>query len=367
MSISYGGDNITFPDASTQNTSPKVGMVNRIINGAMTIDQRNAGASVTINNGTPTLYPVDRFSGSFFAATGEMTLQRSTDIPSGQGYINSVVATVTTANGSLAATDTVRFEQRVEGFNTYDLSFGTAGAKPITLSFWVKSSLTGTFGGNVRNAGDAGTRLYLFSYTINAANTWEYKTITIAGDTSGTWGTGSGIGVIIQWSLGAGADRVGTAGSWGTTFLTGVTGQTQIIGTSGATFYITGVQLEKGSTATPFEFRSIGQEFILCQRYFQKYISPAGNGIFNSTTSIARCAVGTQVQFRATPTVSISGTLGCYDGSATGTITAFSATYAGVNTMEFDATVATGTFTANRIARLYISAETGTINGSAEL
>jgi hypothetical protein len=308
----------------------------------MTIDQRNAGAAVTINNGTPTLYPVDRFSGSFFAATGEMTLQRSTDIPSGQGYINSVVATVTTANGSLAATDTVRFEQRVEGFNTYDLSFGTAGAKPITLSFWVKSSLTGTFGGNVRNAGDAGTRLYLFSYTINAANTWEYKTITIAGDTSGTWGTGSGIGVIIQWSLGAGADRVGTAGSWGTTFLTGVTGQTQIIGTSGATFYITGVQLEKGSTATPFEFRSYGTELGLCQRYYYKIteVTYAAVGMCSSSTT-ARLNIVLPTTMRTDPTaLEQSGTAANYNINTGG-----SAFTCSVVPAFLDATINNGTVT----------------------
>jgi len=278
---------------------------NRIINGAMVIDQRNAGAAVTINNANPTLFPVDRFSGSFFAASGAMTLQRNTDAPA--GFINSVVATVTTANASLGGTETVRLEQRVEGFNVADLGWGTANAKTVTLSFWAKSSLTGTFGGTVRNSGTGGNRIYIFNYSISAANTWEYKTITIAGDTSGTWLTDNGIGLIIQWSLGAGADRVGTAGSWGSTFLTGVTGQTQVIGTSGATWRVTGVQLEVGTQATSFEYRQYGTEFDLCRRYYEQLVMNIGTS-GNSTTSI-----NTSMSWypkRGTPTLGQTGLMG---------------------------------------------------------
>jgi hypothetical protein len=278
-------------------------MRNRLINSDMRIDQRNAGAAVTINNANPTLFPVDRFSGSFFAASGAMTLQRNTDAPA--GFINSVVATVTTANASLGGTETVRLEQRVEGFNVADLGWGTANAKTVTLSFWAKSSLTGTFGGTVRNSGTGGNRIYIFNYSISAANTWEYKTITIAGDTSGTWLTDNGIGLIIQWSLGAGADRVGTAGSWGSTFLTGATGQTQVIGTSGATWRVTGVQLEVGTQATSFEYRQYGQELQLCQRYFQAWTAYGSINYWNGT---GRFNFNLLVQMRATPTFALTGT-----------------------------------------------------------
>jgi len=287
-------------------------MRNRLINSDMRIDQRNAGAAVTINNANPTLFPVDRFSGSFFAASGAMTLQRNTDAPA--GFINSVVATVTTANASLGGTETVRLEQRVEGFNVADLGWGTANAKTVTLSFWAKSSLTGTFGGTVRNSGTGGNRIYIFNYSISAANTWEYKTITIAGDTSGTWLTDNGIGLIIQWSLGAGADRVGAAGSWGSTFLTGATGQTQVIGTSGATWRVTGVQLEVGTQATSFEYRQYQQELALCQRYYQEVGTAAANeyiytfyGLSGSTYFIPSPL---PVAMRAAPTVTVVGTWG---------------------------------------------------------
>jgi len=276
-------------------------MRNRLINGAMVLDQRNAGAAVTINNANPTLFPVDRFSGSFFAASGAMTLQRNTDAPA--GFINSVVATVTTANASLGGTETVRLEQRVEGFNVADLGWGTANAKTVTLSFWAKSSLTGTFGGTVRNSGTGGNRIYIFNYSISAANTWEYKTITIAGDTSGTWLTDNGIGLIIQWSLGAGADRVGAAGSWGSTFLTGATGQTQVIGTSGATWLVTGVQLEVGTQATSFEYRQYTNELAMCQRYYARqnfgsYFTASGNSSYQ---------VNWKVAMRVAPTPTLSG------------------------------------------------------------
>jgi hypothetical protein len=290
-------------------------MRNRIINGAMVIDQRNAGAAVTINNANPTLYPVDRFSGSFFAASGAMTLQRNTDAPA--GFVNSVVATVTTANASLGGTETVRLEQRVEGFNVADLGWGTANAKTVTLSFWAKSSLTGTFGGTVRNSGTGGNRIYIFNYSISAANTWEYKTITIAGDTSGTWLTNNGIGLIIQWSLGAGADRVGTAGSWGSTFLTGATGQTQVIGTSGATWRVTGVQFEVGTQATSFEYRQYQQELALCQRYYVKAKSDSTGYTFGPANMVSTVSARGIMQFpvvmRTSPTsLEQSGTAADY-------------------------------------------------------
>jgi hypothetical protein len=335
------------------------GYKNRFINSAMVIDQRNAGASVTPTADT---YTLDRWSVGMSQAS-KMTIQQSSTVPS--GFSKSLSVTVASAY-TPSASEWFGFFQKIEGFNSADLGFGAAGASTVTISFWVRSSITGSYGFSLSNSSQ--NRSYPVLYTVNSANTWEQKTITIAGDTSGTWvGGTNGIGLLCIWSLGAGSTYQQTANAWGTGLGLGTTGQTNWITNAGATFYITGVQLEKGSTATSFDYRPYGTELALCQRYFQKYISPAGNGIFNSTTTIVRCAIPTQVQFRASPTVTISGTFGCYDGNATGTITSFSATYSGVNTMEFDATVATGTFTAFRPARLYISAETGTINGSSEL
>ena len=239
---------------------------NRIINGDMRIDQRNAGASVVVNASSP--YVLDRWR--FWANGGggsgaSFTVQQSLTAPA--GFKNSCLITQT---GSTSPTGTHFniFAQHIEGNNVSDLGWGTANAKTVTLSFWVRSSLTGTFGGVISNASQA--RSYPFTYTISSADTWEYKTISIPGDTSGTWLTTNGIGLEVYWQLGVGASYLGAAGSWAEAAYLGVTGATQITATNGATLYITGVQLEAGSVATPFEHRLYGQELQLCQRYFEK-------------------------------------------------------------------------------------------------
>lgn len=234
-------------------------MKNRIINGAMVIDQRNAGASVTPTNAT---YAIDRFINNLTQAS-KFSVQQSTTAPA--GFSNSMLVTSLSAY-SITSTDNFQFEQRVEGFNFADMAWGTASAATVTLSFWVRSSLTGTFGGSLRN--NAGDRSYPFSYTISAANTWEQKTVTIAGDITGTWiGGTNGIAVRVGFSLGTGSTLSGTAGSWASANYLGATGATSVVGTNGATFYITGVQLEKGTQATSFDYRPYGTELALCQRY----------------------------------------------------------------------------------------------------
>ena len=306
MPIKYSGDNITFPDNSVQNTAATgFGFKNRIINGAMVIDQRNSGASVT--NGTSDSFPVDRMR-IIGSQASKFTAQRSATAPS--GFSNAIVCTSSSAY-SVGATERFLIGQWIEGYNISDLGFGTASASTITLSFWVRSSLTGTFGGRVSN--NDGSRIYIFSFTVNAANTYEYKTVTIPGDTSGTWLTDSNAGMLVSFSLGAGSSWVTTPGSWGGTNYFGATGQQNLIGTNGATFYITGVQLEKGSTATSFDYRPYGTELALCQRYFWKTnqgnTTQSGclNGVFRTTTYVVG---GTQfpVTMRAAPTVTRGGT-----------------------------------------------------------
>jgi hypothetical protein len=233
---------------------------NRIINGDMRIDQRNAGASVTGNDG---IFGADRFKIST-GYTSKATIQQSTTAPT--GFNNSILLTSSAAT-STASSDYMTLIQIIEGLNVADLSWGTANAKTITLSFWVRSSLTGTFGGSINNSGNG--RSYVFTYTISAANTWEQKTVTIAGDTSGTWLTTNGIGLFVRFSIAMGSTYTNTAGSWYTGDYEGATGQVNILNTSGATWYVTGVQLEVGSTATPFERRLYNQELANCQRYFQ--------------------------------------------------------------------------------------------------
>lgn len=240
------------------------GFKNRIINGDMRIDQRNAGAAVTLDGNE--LYPVDRFPCGD-VTDGAFTAQQDTSAPA--GFVNSIKCTITTADASLSATQVAYCGQRIEGTNLSDLGWGTASAKTVTLSFWVRSSLTGTFGGALRNS--ATTRSYPFSYIISVANTWEQKSITIPGDTTGTWLTTTGVGLDLYFSLGAGSSRTGTAGSWAAANYLGATGQTQVIGTLNATWYVTGVQLEVGPSASSFDYRPYGTELTLCQRYCLRY------------------------------------------------------------------------------------------------
>jgi hypothetical protein len=294
-----GGSNAVLYGVAAPANS--MGFRNRIINGDMRIDQRNAGASVTINNAGALQYSVDRFYGYGQTSDGVFTLQQDSDVPSGQGFRNSLKATVTTADASIGATQLYQIGQRIEGFNVADLGLGTASAAQITFSFWVRSSLTGTFGGALQNGGQ--NRSYPFSFSISAANTWEKKTITLTGDTSGTWLTTNGTGLEVIWGIGIGSTYLGTANAWTGSFISGVTGQTQVISTSGATFYITGVQLEAGSVASPFERRDYGRELMMCQRYY---------ATLNSAVSVAgvaytTCMMPFKVAMRAAPLATRTG------------------------------------------------------------
>jgi hypothetical protein len=228
----------------------------------MRIDQRNAGASLTVNTAAA-VYSVDRLFTYGQASDGVFTVQQVTDAPS--GFINSVKATVTTADASIGASQLYILSQKIEGNNIAHLNWGTANAKTVTLSFWVKSSLTGTFSGSLKN--HDGSRAYPFTYTISSANTWEKKTITITGDTTGTWLTTNAVGITLTFTLGSGSSRLGTANTWNAANLDGATGTTEVIATNGATFYLTGLQLEVGTTATDFEHRMYSQELAMCQRY----------------------------------------------------------------------------------------------------
>jgi len=232
-------------------------MKNRIINGAMVIDQRATSISATG-------YSVDRWR-IYNAASSKMTAAQSSTAPT--GFSKSLLLTSTSAFTIPSNYDGWIAQQYIEGFNTADLMWGTANAKTVTLSFWVQSSLTGTFGGSIANG--AGNRAYPFSYTISSANTWEYKTITIAGDTTGTWvGATNGVGMRVSLSVGMGSDFATTAGSWATGEYYSVPSAVSIIGTNGATWYVTGVQLEVGSSATGYEYENYTSLLSKCQRYY---------------------------------------------------------------------------------------------------
>jgi hypothetical protein len=243
--------------------NPFQGMKNRIINGDMRIDQRNAGALKSVSGND--IYTVDRWKG-WASGGGVFSVQQSSTAPN--NFNNSVVLTVTTADSSVAAGDNYRFAQPIEGYNIADLGFGTSAAKTVTLSFWVRSNLTGTYGGSLYSV--SGTRSYVYQYTINSANTWEYKTITIPGDTSGTWGSTNSFGITVYFDLGSGSTYQNATGSWVGSEKFSTSGNANWIGTLSNNLYITGVQLEAGTVATAFERRLYSTELILCQRYFQK-------------------------------------------------------------------------------------------------
>ena len=287
-----------------------LGFRNRIINGAMVIDQRNAGASVTPNNS----YTLDRWVTSN-AQTSKFTVEQTITGVSAPVGFTDYLAVTSSSSYSVLTGDYFAVYQAIEGFNVADFAWGTASAATVTLSFWIRSSLTGTFGGSIRNS--AGNRSYPFTYTISAANTWEQKTITIAGDTSGTWATNNTNGMSISFGLGAGSTFSGTAGAWAGANYISATGATSVVGTNGATFYITGVQLEKGSTATSFDYRPYGTELALCQRYYQhsftQGVAPASNtatyqhSLCMSVAQVAAnaniCSCQFAVVMRAAPTL----------------------------------------------------------------
>jgi hypothetical protein len=297
------------------NASSSMGFKNRIINGAQIVDQRgSASSAVTVNSVTKT-YATDRFCGTGIGSAGVFTLGQVTTAPS--NFINSLKATVTTADASLAATDLYRVMHLIEGLNCADLGWGTATAQTVTLSFWVYSNLTGTFGGSLTNS--AANRSYPFTFTISSASTWEQKTITIAGDTSGTWLTTSGIGIAINFGLGVGSTYSGTANAWAGAEYYSSTGATNVMATLSNTFYITGVQLEKGSTATSFDYRPYGTELQLAQRYYQAVGTIRLTIYANLADSDPYVQQFLKVSMRAAPTISVTK----------GTQTANSAAYNG--------------------------------------
>jgi hypothetical protein len=295
--------------------SPYTGFKNRVINGAMVIDQRNGGASVTPPIGAAT-YTLDRFA-TFPSQASKLTVQQNAGSVTPPTGFRNYLGITSTSSYSVLAADQFLISQPIEGLNVSDLAWGTASASTVTLSFWVRSSLTGTFGGAIQNA--AQNRSYPYSYTISSANTWEQKSITIAGDTTGTWLTTNGVGLYLFFSLGSGSTFSGTAGSWASSAFSNVTGATSVVGTNGATFYITGVQLEVGTSATSFEYRDIGRELMLCQRYYSQSVGGTTFNLNASNSAIVSRPVyanfvstGTYsfpVTMRATPTVTIYNTV----------------------------------------------------------
>ena len=332
MPISYGGDNITFPDASTQNTSPKTGFVNRIINGSCAVAQRGA-LSIT-GNSTPAIYGgCDRITGltyGFSTATG--TLQQSGSGFSVSGFSQAIVGLTTTGSGG------VTFGQRIEALNIYDCNSST-----VTVQAKV-----------FQNTGSSQTH-YLRLNKANSLN--NFSGVTILG-TSAAVTIPSGVLTTVTATFTLGSTDASN-GILAEAFYTGIGAITS------KDFHIADFQLEKGSTATPFEFRSIGQELALCQRYFQTYLGPPLRGVMVASVNAGRCAMPLSVVMRATPTAAIVSALQIFDGTSTGTITSAGTSYSNAAVAEFDFVLATGSLVSGRPAILYQG--TGQMTFSAEL
>jgi hypothetical protein len=280
----------------------------------MVINQRGTvNTPVTPAN---TQYTLDRFNTNL-TQSSKYSIQQSTTAPTGFGF--SLLATSVSAF-SVGASDFFDVFQPIEGFNFSDVAFGTASAKTITISLWINASIAGTYGGYLINA--SGNRTCVFSYSVPVANTWTYVTATVPGDTSGSWvGATNGVGIyVVPVSLGAGSSvTTSTTNTWGSAGFRGFTGQVNMVGTNGATVYITGVQLEVGVTATSFDFRSYTTELQLCQRYFwriQGETSTLGYASIGTGSSVGTdtsfLITKTPVRLRTNPTLSFNGTISQY-------------------------------------------------------
>jgi hypothetical protein len=343
--IISGSDGVTFPDSTTQNTTDRYGFVNRILNGDMRIAQRGTGAFTASGD-----FPVDRFQAGN-TTDGAFSTQQDSSAP--DGFVNSLKITTTTADGTLTTTQSLTLQHKIEGTNVADLSWGSASAKTVTLSFWVRSSLTGTFGGALVNG--ALNRSYPFSYSISVADTWEYKTVTVAGDTTGTWLTTVETGIRVYFGLGVGPDRSGTAGAWTSSSVFAPTGAVSVIGTLNATWYITGVQLEVGSVATPFERRPFGAELALCQRYCPVWETTANGDciaigqVYGSTTGLADLFYPVTPRTKATG-ISTTGSFTLLNSEATGVAATLTFNASSLASMRIVGTVSSGLTAGNATA-----------------
>lgn len=349
---------------------------NRIINGHMVVDQRNAGASVSTSSNS-SAYTVDRW-GIQYSQTSKFTIQQNAgSVTPPTGFTNYLGVTSSSAY-SVVSSDYFGVIQSIEGYNIADLGWGTSNAKTVTLSFWVYSSLTGTFGGSLRNQPNF-TYAYPFTYTINSANTWEYKTITITGATSGTWGSTNGAGIQVIFGIGVGSSNSGTPNAWASGSSFGATGATNVLGTNGATWYITGVQLEEGTTATSFEREAYSVTLQKCQRYYWQrtyyYTGNSSIGVGQAYTAYNAYGVWMHItnEFRATPTLSTYpayGNLYLSNSLASGSPATSSGSYnpqVSAGGIYWDIQRSGGGLTAGNAVVLYAPLANATFGLSAEL
>ena len=325
----------------------------------MIIDQRNAGASNTSNGNT---YMIDRFQFQMSSVTNVQTYQQVADAPAGFNKSLKITNNSTTQSTAAGVLSTPR--QKIEGFNTAHLNWGTADAQTVTVSFWVKASVTGTYPVALTN--NNFTRSFVTNYTVSVANTWEKKTVTITGDTSGTWSINNSTGITVMFSLDTGSSYQTTADSWQTGSYRGTSSSVHFLANASATWQITGVQVEVNTTATPFENLMYSQQLAMCQRYYIKITDPAACGVAAGGNS-ARNSIFLPVTMRANPSVLASGTFNFYNGSGvrTGTVAGY---YPGISAqvVQLDFTLSSG-FTTSQAVTLFTNNGNQFISSSAEL
>jgi hypothetical protein len=322
--MAYGtvnADIITTSTGQTLGAGNATAFKNRIINGGMTIDQRNSGASFT--NSNTGIYGLDRWL-TYGVTSGLLTIQRSTTAPA--GFINSQSVTITT---STTANDGAAVDQYIEGNNVYDLNWGTSSGSPVTVSFWVRSSIAGVYNYYVKYFGSSSSYYYITPYTISSANTWQYITLTISAPPSAAGAFTAALNTTYMDTRfvisSSGSTANGTANTWSTTIPNKISGSVDLASNSGATFYITGVQLEVGTQATSFDYRDYGRELIMCQRYYCSFNLPTDTNsaypatVYNNTAVLFQ-PLPVANNFRATPTVTAtigtaSPTFRQYDGT----------------------------------------------------
>jgi hypothetical protein len=365
--MAYGAINVeqmTTQSGYTLGAGNASSFKNRIINGAMVIDQRNAGAS-----GTASAFTVDRWGYASTQSSKITWQQNAGSVTPPSGFTKYLGVTSSSAYSVLAG-DTFLMVQAIEGFNVADFNWGSANAQTITLSFWVRSSLTGNFGGALVNNGE--TRSYPFTYTVNSANTWELKSITVAGDTTGTWTTDNTAGIKVRLGLGSGSTFSGTSGSWQAGNLVQPTGTVSVVGTNGATWYVTGVQLEVGTVATSFDYRPYGTELTLCQRYFFRMQNNGSTTNFygmaaEGATTGAGPGCSFPVTMRAVPTATLGSGIRLYFPSTGDQTPTINGNRCSTTTASLSVTWTGTPATVGQAGSLYNATANGYIDHSAEL
>jgi hypothetical protein len=352
----------------TPQASNMAATFNRIINGAMTIAQR--GASLTNPNG----YTLDRWLVG--TATGTTVVQQSTNVPSAEDFSYSLYFNQGATTWSPTGAGYSAIAQSIEGYNVADLRFGTANAKTTTLSFWVYASLTGTYNVALSNSTSANfsagaTRSYVTTFTVASSNTWQKVTITIAGDTAGTWaGATNAAGITLIFSLGSSSDyNTATTDAWQTGNYVQTSGAVSLAANANSTFYITGVQLEAGSTASPFAHENYSDTLRKCQRYYQLWDAISGIGYGSGigvnfsfcfpTVMRASPTIGQTAVLKVTDAVSID-----YSQSSTN-ITISAGTRVSTSGVMFSTLNFSGTV--NYRPYYQVANETGKVTFSAEL